>query len=234
MFYSIAVVLYSKGTVPNVQSTLTLAPEVQFLWAEPAPTSAPDVGSSGGVVFWNLGDLTGPTNAPLQVAVQVRTDLKLGVQFTSFMHLTNGNGDVVDLSRLSRVGKYDKPDSKTGDNGQLHVSIAAPRQVKAGGILRYGLTVRSKVAGSDLIVRSQLPPGVLVDSAQPTAGSVDVPGDSPGVVEWHIPNAPKTTKLRLFAHTSGSLPSGLFLDNFTQADDGQSTPVVVVGETMIQ
>jgi hypothetical protein len=79
-----------------------------------------------------------------------------------------------------------------------------------------------------------LPAGVVVDSTTPLASSVDVSGDASGVVEWQIPNAPRTMKLRLYTHATAGLPSGSFLDNFTALDNGVSAPITVSGETMIR
>lgn len=109
MYYSIAIVLYSVGTVPDVLAELTLPPEVEFLSTEPPATEEPGVGENGGVVRWELGALTGPTNRPLVAAVKVREDLDFGTTFRGFLRVSNGLGKVKSLRRLSRIGNGNRP-----------------------------------------------------------------------------------------------------------------------------
>ena len=227
MYYSVAVVLFGKRFVPDVGAAVTLPAEVEFLDANPAPATAPTVGSSG-VVTWALGDLTGPTNQPLQVHVQVRADLPLGLQFTGFLRVDNGLGEVATASRLSRVGKYDKPNENKGDNGIFSVVISAPRQVRAGGNVRYSVSVRSKAPIANLTVRSLVPAELQVDSAVPAANV-----DSSGIVEWSMANT-KAPKFRLYAHVNPGVASGTVVETVIEVSDGQSAPVLVIGTTKIR
>ena len=229
--YSAVILIFGHGTVPSVRATLTLAPEVQYISADPPPADAPAAGASG-TVTWNFGDLTGPSHQQIQVVARVRDDLLLQTQFTSTLHVENGLGEVVDLSRLSRVGIYDKPSSKSGKNAAFKASITAPKQLKAGAALRYTLTVHGHTPIASLRVRGLLSAGIQVDSVQP-AGSVDAPGDTPGVIEWNVSGG-KTTKFRVYAHINSNLVSGAILENFVEVSDGVNDPVVVVGTTLIQ
>jgi hypothetical protein len=192
----------------------------------------PQAGTSGSII-WNLGDLAAPGNHPLQVAVQVRSDLTLGSTFSSVLTVTDGLGNVTQLRRTSRVGRYDRANPKTGTNGAFRAVISAPRQVAAGAAPRYTITIHSTAPASGLDVRSLLPAGVQVDAMQP-AGTISTSDGGTTVVEWRFTNPSRTTKLRLYTHTDSSLLSGEVLENFVDVADGVHDQVMVVGTTMIR
>lgn len=64
-------------------------------------------------------------------------------------------------------------------------------------------------------------------------GTVDAPGDAPGVVEWQAANA-RVLKLRLYTHANGPVIAGDVLQNCIQVSDGQDDGVVVIGTTTIR
>ena len=233
--YSIALLVFSTSTVPGIEASLTLPSEVGYVSASVAPTTAPAQGESG-VITWELGDLTGPSNLPIQVIVEVGEDETNGSEFTADLFVTNDFGEEFNLSRTSRVGRNNRDRPRKGSSDGFRASGTAFRKVNAGATMRYRMTIRSfdKAGLNSLQVRSVLPVGLSYISSSVTPLSVNTPGDSAGLVEWQMSNVPRKLRLELVVRSDSSLASRTVLNNVVELSDGVTDAVVLILSTTVR
>ena len=232
MIYSMALVTYSRGTVPDVVATLRIPEEVEYLGAYPSPTSAPAIGGHG-VIRWELGNLVGPVNRPMEAYVKVREEETFNTQFTSVLRVENGFQQFGEFSRLSRVGKSERAKDSRHQNDNFKLKVAGPKRLRAGSQARYRLLVRSSDRSglSQLLVRAQVPAEMRVIDISPEPSFIDTPSDAAGLIEWVLTGASRNQKLELRVITDPALLPGTVLESFFEADDYASMPLVVMSTT---
>ena len=241
LHYSVAIVVYSRSLIPDVRATLALPPEVEYMYAEPTPDEAPPVGSSG-LVRWNFGDLQGPANRPALVVTRVRGDVAFGDTFSGTLTLENGLGEVITKSRLSYVGRINYRSPTAADIARLDAQDSTPNlsakvtgrnSVRAGGPLHYSIKVTAKTPPVQLVVRSLVPAGVVVDGASPAA-TVETSAGDPTIVEWTVTPTSKRTGFALETHVDPGTPSGTVLENFIDVSDGEAVSATVSTATTVR
>jgi len=221
MNYSIAMVTYSNGMSPQVRAELLLPEEVELVSASPAPVSAPDVGQSGRI-YWDLGDITGPANYPMNVKVRVRSGGTLGTQFTAYLHVVNGFGEVFDLQRLSRVGRFDSPDANRIKNDAFVMAVTASRLVRPGDKLKYRISASSylKERFTSPSITMLMPDGVIFGSASVTPSSVEPQENGSTLVTWNLPTPEKkSVKIQVTANAGPNIKPGDVLATFVRLSD---------------
>jgi hypothetical protein len=235
LHYTAALVVYSRDIAPDVTAELTLAPELEFMWANPAPLSTPE-GDSGGVVRWELGDLQGPANRPLEVNARVREEAIFNQLFTSYLRVENGFGETLNLSRTSWAGKNRREKLAKARTDSLTANVRAPRMSRPGSRVRYTITAASRNRGGfgDMLVTSVVPVGVEVNSVSPSPISVDTGADGGSIIQWRFPAGTRRARMKIDGLAAGNLQPGNVLENSVVFDDGVGTPVVTVGSTRIR
>lgn len=220
MNYSIAVVTYSDGMSPQVRVELMLPAEVELVSIDPPATSAPAAGETG-LIFWDLGDITGPANHPLNVKVRVRSDGTLGTRFTAYLHVENGYGEVFDLERLSRVGHFDSPALNRVKNESFIMAITASRAVRPGDSLKYRIASRSysRDGFSSPLVTMMMPNGISFASASPAPTTVDPQVDGSTICRWQFTSPGRSLKIQVEAVAGAAIEPGDILQTFVTLSD---------------
>jgi len=228
MYYSIALVTYSRGTTRQVQAYLELPPEVEVVSINPPATTAPPVGATG-EIFWNLGDLTGPANRPIEVKVRVSRYATLGTQFTSRLRIENGHGETYELERMSRVGGYDAPLLNKLKTSDLIMAVTAPRVVRAGDALTYKISASShkKQGFSAPQIHALLPAGITPTSISPQPLYTELQPSGETLCEWQISGPVKRLRIVAKAVASRDITPGDILETHVTLNDVDGTQGLV-------
>lgn len=229
MYYSIALVTYSRGTTPQVKAYLDLPPEVEVVSISPEPTTAPPAGASG-EVFWDLGDLTGPANRPLEVRVRVSRYATLGTQFTSTLRIENGAGETYLLDRLSRVGRYEMPVLNKQKTDTVLLGVTAPRVARPGDAMTFKVSASPLMVGGVAApqIRMMFPSGVSPQAYTPQPTAIERQPNGDTLCEWSLGDLTKKLRIEVDTVATRQVVPGDILQTFVTLNGNDGTQALVI------